>query len=81
MSMPGPDAPRVSALPSTDEWHPPQTPVWVWRDGGWRPGVVLAAAGPAVTIRYRMGASPGTGVDTVHWTDVCALARTDGSPV
>ncbi len=76
-----PDAPRVPALPTADEWHPPDTPVWVWRDNAWRPGVVIAAAGPAVTIRYRMGEAAGTGVDTVHWSDVCALVRTDGMDV
>ena len=53
--------------------------VWVHREGSWRPGVVLSAAGSAVMVRYRPTDARGTGVDTVttallalrHDTDPC----------
>lgn len=40
-------------------------PVWVYRNGAWRPGVVESASTRAVLARYRCAEGPGTGVDTI----------------
>ena len=50
--------------------------VWVHREGSWRPGVVLSAAGSAVMVRYRPTDARGTGVDTVTTLMPAASMRT-----
>lgn len=40
-------------------------PVWVYRDGAWRPGMVEAASALAVMCRYRRAEGAGTVVDTM----------------
>jgi hypothetical protein len=56
----------------------PADPVWVYRDGAWRAGVVEAASAFAATVTYRPNGARGTGVDTL--TARYMLARTDVDP-
>lgn len=48
-------------------------PVWVHRQGAWRPGVVESASGHAVMATYRCAGGTGTVVDTM--AAECVLAR------
>jgi hypothetical protein len=64
--------------PAADEYQAGQ-PVWVYRAGAWRPGVVLHSSAKAVMVRYRPAEGPGTGVDTV--TNQCLAARSDLDPL
>jgi len=73
--------PQLYALPDAPaaaDYHEGQ-PVWVYRVGAWRPGVVLHSSVKAVLVRYRPADGPGTGVDTV--TSESLAARTDPDPV
>jgi diguanylate cyclase (GGDEF)-like protein len=54
-------------------------PVWVYRQGAWRPGVVESASSRAVLATYRNAAGAGTGVDTM--TAEYVLARDAADPV
>jgi hypothetical protein len=54
-------------------------PVWVFRGGGWRAGVIEAASPRAAMVTYRPGESRGTGVDTL--TAQFVLARDDRDPL
>lgn len=60
----------------TASYHPTD-PVWVYRDG-WRAGVIEAASERAVTVTYRPGTHPGTGVDT--FTAAHVTRRRDEDP-
>ncbi|HEY8474478.1 MAG TPA: hypothetical protein VIL37_17830 [Natronosporangium sp.] len=40
-------------------------PVWVYRDGSWKPGVVNGASPLAVMVTYQSTTGRGTVVDTV----------------
>ncbi len=62
----------------TDSYQPAD-PVWVYRGGAWRAGVIEVASARAATVTYRPGASRGTGVDTL--TADCLLAREEIDPV
>jgi hypothetical protein len=53
-------------------------PVWVFRSGSWRPGVVESASARAATVTYRPSGARGTGVDTI--TAAYLLARADLDP-
>jgi hypothetical protein len=53
-------------------------PVWVYRDGSWRAGVIEAASRRAALVTYRPTAGPGTAVDTL--TAAYLLARADLDP-
>ncbi len=77
MNAPPDDLVRLPEDPPEGRRHQPDTAVWVLRDGTWRAGVVIASAGPAVTVRFRLGDGGGTGVDTITWPDVAADARTE----
>lgn len=68
---------RLPALPAGEQQHVPDTRIWVDRDGVWRPGVVVASAGPVVTIRYRINDRGATGVDTVHWPSLATEPRAE----
>ena len=57
----------------------PTDPVWVFRGGLWRSGVVEAASTRAATVTYRPTNNRGTGVDTV--TAPYILARADADPL
>ncbi|MEU4419021.1 hypothetical protein AB0F81_00195 [Actinoplanes sp. NPDC024001] len=59
------------------ESYRPADPVWVYRDG-WRAGVIEAASPRAVTVTYRPGSHPGTGVDT--FTAPYVTSRADMDP-
>ena len=64
--------------PTTRVWvHWPTTRVWVHWHGSWRPGVVVASVGPAVTVLYRYSDDGGTVVDTFLWEDLAAQERTE----
>ena len=47
------------------ESYEPSDPVWVYRGGVWRAGVVEASSTRAATVTYRPGSARGTGVDTL----------------
>jgi hypothetical protein len=53
--------------------------VWVFRDGAWRPGIVLHSSTRAVMVRYRPGEGTGTGVDTVTGRSLADRAERDPS--
>lgn len=57
--------------------YQPGNPVWVYRDGAWRPGAVEAASDRAVTARYRCAEGLGTVVDTMWAQYVAARANPD----
>ncbi|MBG0560867.1 hypothetical protein [Actinoplanes aureus] len=59
------------------ESYRPADPVWVYRDG-WRAGIIEAASPRAVTVTYRPGSHPGTGVDT--FTAPYVTSRADSDP-
>jgi diguanylate cyclase (GGDEF)-like protein len=52
-------------------------PVWVYRAGAWRPGVVETASCRAVTATYRHADGPGTVVDTMTAEYVVARGAVD----
>lgn len=52
-------------------------PVWVYRDGDWRAGVVETASARAVMARYRCARGLGTAVDTMRAEYVAAAASID----
>ena len=56
----------------------PTDPVWVYRDG-WHSGVVEAASPRAVTVTFRPGSAPSTGVDT--FTAPYVTVRADRDPL
>jgi hypothetical protein len=62
----------------TDSYRPTD-PVWIYRGGVWRAGVVEAASTRAATVTYRPNNNRGTGVDTV--TAHYLLARADADPL
>lgn len=70
---------RDPAQIAAPESYRPADPVWVYRGGAWRAGVVEAASGRAVTVRYRPTAGHGTGVDTL--TAAYLQARADFDPL
>ena len=55
--------------------YPPTAPVWVYRSGSWRPGVIVQASSLAAMVRYRPNQGVGTAVDTV--TAGCRTHRED----
>jgi diguanylate cyclase len=52
-------------------------PVWVYRDGAWRPGVVENASGRAVLVTYRHCDGTGTVVDTMTAEYIAARGAVD----
>jgi hypothetical protein len=56
---------RDSKEVAPTESYQPADPVWVYRGGVWRAGVVEAASTRAATVTYRPGSARGTGVDTL----------------
>jgi hypothetical protein len=67
-----------AAVAPTDTYRPAD-PVWVYRGGTWRAGVVEASSPRAATVTYRPNAARGTGVDTL--TAPYLLPRADLDPV
>jgi hypothetical protein len=62
----------------TDSYRPTD-PVWVYRSGNWRAGVVEATSAQAATVTYRPNNARGTGVDTM--TAQYLLPRADIDPL
>jgi hypothetical protein len=62
----------------TDSYQPAD-PVWVYRGGEWRAGVVEASSARAATVTYRPSGARGTGVDTL--TAPYLARRADIDPV
>jgi len=59
--------------------YQPTDPVWVYRSGTWRAGVVEAASALAATVTYRPNSARGTGVDTL--TARYMIRRADPDPL
>ncbi len=59
--------------------YQPADPVWIFRGGSWRPGVIMSASSRAATVTYRPNAADGTGVDTLIAPDIAP--RTEADPV
>jgi hypothetical protein len=53
-------------------------PVWIYRGGSWRTGVVETASTRSATVTYRPTDARGTAVDTV--TARYVIARTEVDP-
>ena len=52
-------------------------PVWVYRDGSWRPGRVESASRRAILVTYRLCGGTGTVVDTMTAEYVVARNASD----
>jgi len=68
----------IADIAPTDTYLPTD-PVWIYRGGSWRPGVVETASGRAATVTYRPNTTPATGVDTL--TAQYIAPRTEADPV
>jgi hypothetical protein len=66
-----------STIAPTDTYRPAD-PVWVYRTGTWRAGVVELSSARAATVTYRNSAR-GTAVDTM--TARYVLPRVDADPM
>ena len=71
-----PDQRDPADVAPTDSYQP-SDPVWVYREGGWRPGVVESASGRAVLVTYRLRGGTGTVVDTMTAEYVVARDAAD----
>lgn len=71
-----PDQRDPAEVAPTDSYRP-SDPVWVYRGGIWRAGVVESASARAATVTYRPSGARGTGVDTLTARYVLARADTD----
>jgi len=70
---------RDPAEVAPTDTYQPADPVWIYRSGGWRVGMVEAASARAATVTYRPTGEQDTGVDTV--TAPYMLARIDIDPL
>ena len=71
--FPAPTVPgheRDPGLVAPAESYPVGALVWVFKDNGWRPGLVLAAAPRGVLVRYAATGAGGLATDTVTATHV-----------
>jgi len=68
---------RVPAEVAPANAYRPDDPVWVYRVGAWRPGVVESASPRAVLVTYRHAGGTGTVVDTMTAEYVLARDATD----
>ena len=73
-----PDQRDPATIASADSYRRAD-PIWVYRAGAWRPGIVETVSTRAATVTYRIGTSRGTGVDTV--TAAYLAVRTDADPL
>ncbi len=78
MAMPtiDPDQRDPADVEPTDSYRPAD-PVWVYRGGVWRAGVVEAASARAATVTYRPTGDRGTGVDTLTARFLAARSEVD----
>jgi hypothetical protein len=72
-----PDGRDPTEVAATDSYRPTD-PVWVYREGHWRSGVIEAASPLAAMVTFRRVNCCGTGVDTV--TARYLTIRTDADP-
>ncbi|GAA5197770.1 hypothetical protein GCM10023322_69710 [Rugosimonospora acidiphila] len=72
-----PDHRNAAEVAPTDSYRPAD-PVWIYRGGMWRSGIVESASSRAATVTYRPAGSRGTGVDTL--TARYLLARAEADP-
>jgi hypothetical protein len=73
-----PDQRDPAEVAPTDSYQPAD-PVWVYRGGVWRAGVIEAASARAATVTYRPSTARGTGVDTI--TARYLIPRADVDPL
>jgi hypothetical protein len=73
-----PDQRNPADVASTDSYRPAD-PVWVFRGGSWRAGLVVTASARAATVTYRPTDTTGTGVDTL--TAAFLLPRAELDPM
>jgi hypothetical protein len=73
-----PDQRDPAEVAPTDSYQP-SDPVWVYRAGVWRAGVIEAASARAATVTYRPSGARGTGVDTI--TARYLIARAEADPL
>jgi len=73
-----PERRHPAEVAPTDSYQPAD-PVWVYRGGAWRAGVVEAASPEAAMVTYRPSGARGTGVDTL--TARYMQSRADLDPV
>jgi hypothetical protein len=73
-----PDRRNPTEVLPTDSYRPAD-PVWVHRNGAWRPGIIESASDRAATVTYRPNGVIGTGVDTI--TALYLQRRTDPDPL
>jgi hypothetical protein len=72
-----PDQRNPADVAPTDSYRPAD-PVWIYRGGMWRSGIVESSSSRAATVTYRPNGARGTGVDTL--TARYLLARVDADP-
>lgn len=78
--MPAPDLDPAHRPPkeiAPTNSYQPADPVWIFRGGAWRPGVIMSASSRAATVTYRPNAADGTGVDTLIAPDIAPRAESD----
>ena len=73
-----PDRRDPGEVAPTDSYQPAD-PVWVYRGGAWRAGIIEAVSSRAATVTYRHGDSRATSVDTL--TAECMITRVDADPL
>ena len=52
-------------------------PVWIYRGGAWRPGLVLGSSERAALVEYRYAGNLATGTDTAIARDLAARDEHD----
>jgi hypothetical protein len=73
-----PDQRDPAEIRPTDTYRR-QDPVWVYRNGTWRAGVIEASSSRAAMVTYMPNGARGTGVDTL--TARYVAARSDLDPL
>ena len=68
---------RNTAQIAPTNTYRPRDRVWVFRNNGWRSGVIESATERAAMVTYRPTQERGTGVDTVTARYVIARAEED----
>jgi len=68
---------RDPAKVAPTDTYRPADPVWVYRGGMWRAGVVEAVSPRAATVTYRPNNARGTGVNTITAEYVLPRAHAD----
>jgi hypothetical protein len=66
--------PATIASPAT---YARNAPVWIYRAGSWRPGLVLDSSARAALVKYRHTEGPATSVDTAFAQDLAVREEDD----